>query len=922
MSEQLSKQELAKLIWESAQKMRGSIEAAKYKDYIFGFMFYKFLSEKEVNFLKSMGMPEDQLSAKLTENNESLVKSIQDKNGYFIEYKHLFSTWKELGMDFSIDNVRTALSAFNRHINNRNKKMQKVYTGIFDTMQANLKDLGNTDAEQSKVARALISTIDKIPMDGKGDYDVLGYVYEYLLKNFAAGAGKKAGEFYSPSEIAQVISTIIAHHHKDKDKISVYDMAAGSSSLLITVGKAVSKHMNNPNGVKYYAQELITETYNLARMNLVMKGVIPDNIVIRNGNTLSSDWPFFEDDDKEGTYEPVWVDAVAANPPYSAHYDQSICEGDPRFDYGIAPASKADYAFLLHGLYHLNDGGIMGIVLPHGVLFRGGEEETIRTNLVEHHHISAIIGLPAGIFFGTGIPTIIAILQKKREESSILFIDASKEFKKEGKQNVLRARDIKKITDTVIGRKEIPGYSRIVTLDEIKENGYNLNIPRYVDSSEKTESYDIYASMFGGIPEKEIKELSEFWNAFPGLKEEIFDGKDYCTLKNESVSNVINEHKSVKDFISSYKNNFSDFGDFMTTEIIDSPEKVHVNAEEDVISDNIFERIQGFPLIDKYEVYQILADSWRMISSDLEMIVSEGLDACRAVDPNMVLKKKQGKEESVQEGWKGRIVPFELAQKSFMKDQLNDLISLQNEAETITGEYDSLIEMLDDDEKDNLLDDENVAFVSQEVTSAFKEVLNSVETSETKLLNEYLLCTKKKDKQTFIEEHSEFDWSSMEPAKDGTYSKSVVNKRITAIKKEYEFNEGSYEYVLSNVSRLIEKEAELKKAIKKNTDELHTSTKEVIENLTDKQVRKSLYNKWIAPIVEGINDIPSTIIANFVKKVETLAAKYETTMDDIEGQIQDTENSLITMLGQLTGNEYDTKGLKEFAKLLGAEDDD
>ena len=281
--------------------------------------------------------------------------------------------------------------------------------------------------------------------------------------------------------------------------------------------------MSNKDNIKYYAQELKENTYNLTRMNLIMRGILPDNIVVRNGDTLENDWPYFDESDPQGTYDPLYVDAVVSNPPYSQKWDRENKESDPRYsEFGLAPKSKADYAFLLHDLFHVKPDGIMTIVLPHGVLFRGGEEYEIRKNIIEKNHIDAIIGLPANIFFGTGIPTIIMVLKKESKKSNdILIIDASKGFIKVGNKNQLRASDIKKITDTVINKEEIERYSRVVSIEEIRQNDYNLNIPRYVDSSEPAESWDIYSLMFGGIPKK--LKWSKYWEAFPNLKNELFE---------------------------------------------------------------------------------------------------------------------------------------------------------------------------------------------------------------------------------------------------------------------------------------------------------------------------------------------------------------------------------------------------------------
>ena len=368
--ETMNKQQLASKIWESANKMRSKIEANEYKDYILGFIFYKFLSDKEVRFLKSNGATLEDIK-QLREEDKETVKYVQSNIGYFISYKDLFSTWLTKGKDFDVSNVRDALSAFNRLIDNN---YQKVFDGIFDTLQTGLSKLGDSSGSQTKAINDLMQLIKGIPMEGKQDYDVLGFIYEYLISNFAANAGKKAGEFYTPHEVSLLMSEIVADHLKDRKEIQIYDPTSGSGSLLINIGRSVAKHIDDENNIKFYAQELKQNTYNLTRMNLVMRGIIPSNITTRNGDTLEDDWPYFENSDPIGTYNPLYVDAVVSNPPYSQPWDPEGKETDPRYArFGLAPKGKADYAFLLHDLYHIKPDGIMTIVLPHGVLFRGGE---------------------------------------------------------------------------------------------------------------------------------------------------------------------------------------------------------------------------------------------------------------------------------------------------------------------------------------------------------------------------------------------------------------------------------------------------------------------------------------------------------------------------------------------------------------------
>lgn len=856
----MNKQELAATIWKSANDMRSKIDANEYKDYILGFIFYKFLSDKELNGLKADGWDEDSLKEYLVETNESLIKTCKERYGYFIAYSDLFSTWLKKGTDFDAADVTTALSAFKRNIN---KDHEKVFENIFDTLDTGLSKLGENSGARTKAISSLINLINPIPMDDKQGYDVLGYIYEYLISNFAANAGKKAGEFYTPHEVSLMMSQIVANHLKDRENIEIYDPTSGSGSLLINIGQSVSKYLKNKDKIKYYAQELKENTYSLTRMNLVMRGIKPANIVARCGDTLADDWPYFEDGKKESTYEALFVDAVVSNPPYSQKWTP---HEDARFDgYGIAPKSKADYAFLLHDLYHLNSDGIMTIVLPHGVLFRGGEEGLIRKNLIENDNIETIIGLPANIFFGTGIPTIVMVLKKKRPSNDVLIIDASKGFVKEGKNNKLRACDIKKIVDTVVGRKTIEKYSKVVSKDDIRKNDYNLNIPRYVDSSEKAESYDIYATMFGGIPNNEIEEYKKYWQAFPTLKDSLFTpiSENFSALAVEDVKETVSKNSDVVAFDNGYKDKFSDFRAYLKTLLVGGAESLDISRTEELISNNIFERLLNVPLIDKYQAYQLLAEAWTGISTDLEIIQTEGLSALNKVDPIMVIKKKGDKTEEVQDGWKGHIIPFELVQNELLKDK-KDILAKKNERlSEIASLYAEKLENLSEDDKEEIKDDltdENDAFVNANVTKHAKSI--------------------KKERSQQI---------------------SVAEKTVL------------------EVSDLIEEEKTLKKEVKALDSELVATTKKTIESLSIDTALMLVELKWIAPLVQKISELPKTIIDALTKNIVNLSKKYETTLVDLEGQITDTELSLTSMLDELEGSEDDIKGLMELKKLLGGE---
>ena len=856
----MNKQQLASKIWASANKMRSKIEANDYKDYILGFIFYKFLSDKEEAYLKSNDWTEEALK-KLTEEDVDAIEFCQKNLGYFISYENLFSTWLSKGKDFGVANVRDAISAFNRLIS---ENYNQIFENIFDTLQTGLSKLGDSAGSQTKAINDLIQLIKDIPTNGSQDYDVLGFIYEYLIGNFAANAGKKAGEFYTPHEVAILMSEIVANHLKDKEKIEIYDPTSGSGSLLINIGRSVAKHISNKDNIKYYAQELKENTYNLTRMNLVMRNILPDNILTRNADTLEEDWPYFDDTDPERTYNLVYVDAVVSNPPYSQNWDSENKEFDPRYErFGLAPKGKADYAFLLHDLYHVKPNGIMAIILPQGVLFRGGEEEKIRRNLIEENHIDAIIGLPANIFFGTGIPTIIMILRQKRENTDVLIVDASKGFVKEGKNNRLRACDIKKITDAVINRTDEQKFSRKVKRDEIRKNEYNLNIPRYVDSSDDAESWDIYASMFGGIPNSEIDGLSKFWDAFPSLRNQIYKSDDtpYSSLAVEDVKQTITDNIDVKNFISQFNGAFSDFSSYLYRELIENMLTVKVAQEENQISEDIFRRLTNIPLIDKYQAYQVLDDQWSKTATDLEVIQTEGFEATRKVDPNMVIKKKDGKDVEVQDGWIGRVIPFELVQQTLLKKELDELKQKEAELEAVVAQYPEIIDEMSEEEKEgDYLNDDNTTFV---------------------------------------------------PAKVKAYCKDA--------------NIFGYDNVLTTkirrVHTLIEKEKKLKKEVKEKAWALHMLTKETIEGLSDEKVLMLLDLKWIQPLCSLLAELPAGVIHDLVGRTRALAEKYAVTYVELDSQIRESEKSLSALINDLEGSEFDMLGLREFQKLLGPNDD-
>ena len=874
----MNKQQLANRIWASANNMRNKIDANEYKDYILGLIFYKFLSDTEVKYFKEVCDWEDDELPELVENYEDMnmknaIAECQEHIGFFIEYKYLFSTWLN-DTSFSVQTLSEALSNFERLMS---ENYASVYDGIFKTLREGLSKLGDNPSSQTKALKGLIKLIKDIPTDGTQDYDVLGYVYEFLIGNFAANAGKKAGEFYTPHEVAMIMSEIVAEHHKEKESLEIYDPTSGSGSLLITIGKAVSKHIQGKNKVKYYAQELKENTYNLTRMNLVMRGIIPQNIVTRCADTLEEDWPIHEEGSEID--KPLAVDAVVSNPPYSQHWDPKDKEMDARFaNYGLAPKTKADYAFLLHELHHLKPDGILTIVMPHGVLFRGkttkiydkegnvlpmelreeGQAEgKIRANLIEKNNIDAIIGLPANIFFGTGIPTLIMVLKKNRGSEGVLIIDASKGFVKDGKQNKLRACDVKKIADTYRERKEIPGFSRVVTRDEIRRNEYNLNIPRYVDSSEAPVKYDIYSTMFGGIPNSEIADLREYWDAFPTLQQEVFTPEQDCpysTVKVDNIVEAIKANSHVQDFKTRFSAAFADFKDMLHQRLIDHVEDVKEVVESDNISADIFRRTENLPLVDKYAAYQILADNWQGIMGDVEIIQTEGFGACNVVEEKTkMVKDKNGVEQEVADGLKGRIIPFDLVQKTLFQSDLDAIAALQSRVEAIDGELDAARdELLGMEDTDKYFDAEkDNAFISKEITADSKPKADVEDDVKAQLKSIVALWNEKKTKNA-----------------------QVKKDKLTLEKK----------------------------------------TIETIEGLDMRGIKQFLELKWILPITSAIEALPDAIVQKLADAITALGEKYAVTYNDIERGIAESEQNLAALIGQLTGDEFAIKGLEALIK--------
>lgn len=481
---------LEQQLWNIANTLRGKMDADEFRDYILGFIFYKYLSEKMENYANDdllYGDDFDYCSIDETSDNgkshlEVIKKDAIETLGYFLKPSELFSAVARRGNGNTNNFILEDLTGILRNIeqSTMGHESEDDFEDLFTDLDLTSMKLGRTEEAKNTLIVKVLSHLDKINFELKNhDRDVLGDAYEYLIAQFASGAGKKAGEFYTPQQVSKILSKIVT---TKKSKLrSVYDPTCGSGSLLLRVAKEVEDVSN------FYGQELNRTTFNLARMNMIMHDVHYRKFDIRQEDTLENP-----------QHEDMKFEAIVANPPFSAHWSANpLHMTNDRFSqYGrLAPATKADFAFVQHMIYHLDDNGAMAIVLPHGVLFRGAAEGHIRQYLIEdRNYLDAVIGLPANIFYGTSIPTCILVFKKCREDSDhVLFIDGSNEYEKVKNQNLLTDENVNKIITTYRNRTEILKYSYLATLSEIAENGYNLNIPRYVDTFEEEESIDLDA---------------------------------------------------------------------------------------------------------------------------------------------------------------------------------------------------------------------------------------------------------------------------------------------------------------------------------------------------------------------------------------------------------------------------------------------
>lgn len=654
----IKKTELYASLWASCNALRGGMDASQYKDYVLTLLFLKYVSDKaKANPRAMIEVPE----------GASFDDMVKLKGN------------KEIGE--GINKVINLIAEAND------------LQGVINVADFNDEDKLGKGKDMIDRLTQLVGIFEGLEMGGNraGDDDLLGDAYEYLMRHFATESGKSKGQFYTPSEVSRILAKVIGITADMLPDTTVYDPTCGSGSLLLKASDESSR------GLSIYGQEMDNATSALARMNMILHDNATAKIV--QGNTLSSpEW-------KDADGQLKTFDFAVANPPFSTKSWTSGLNPNEdefgRFVWGVPPEKNGDYAFLLHILKSLKSTGKGAVILPHGVLFRGNAEARIRENLIKQGYIKGIIGLPANLFYGTGIPACVIVIDKEdaSQRDSIFMIDASKGFIKEGNKNRLRSQDVHKVVDAFTSFLDIPGYSRRVSLDEIASNDYNLNIPRYIDSSTPEDMHDLAGHLQGGIPNQDIDQLQQFWQVFPNLRDSILTplrpGYSQITLPASDIKAHILQHPEFTEFANLTLRPFTAWAeeaDLGAISIDENPKEIIQRISEDLL-----QRYASIPLLDKYDMYQILMNYWsETLQDDVYVLVQDGWAAGKKVR-ELVVKKGEKLTETPdlvikRARYKMELIPPALIVQRYFAEQQAQLDQLQATLDEIIQQQDSLIE--------------------------------------------------------------------------------------------------------------------------------------------------------------------------------------------------------------------------------------
>ncbi|MCC5918868.1 MAG: type I restriction-modification system subunit M [Cryomorphaceae bacterium] len=797
----IKKSELYSSLWASCDELRGGMDASQYKDYVLTMLFVKYVSDKYAGKNDLIEVPpgatfEDlvALKGKATigdDINKKILKPLFAANG--------LEGSMEL-VDFNDDDK----------LGSDEEKVQRLskLIAIFETPALNFK---NNRAE---------------------DDDILGDAYEYLMRHFATESGKSKGQFYTPAEVSRILASVIDVHKADKPSYTAYDPTCGSGSLLL---KVVDQ---SPNGLTIYGQEMDIATKGLAIMNMWLHG--HPEATIAGKNTLSS--PQFEENGQLKRF-----DFVVANPPFSMkNWSTGISTAQDKYNrflgFGTPPEKNGDYAFLLHILASLKSTGKGAVILPHGVLFRGNAEAQIRKNIIQRKWIKGVIGLPSNLFYGTGIPACIIVLDKENahDRKGIFMVDASKGFIKDGNKNRLREQDIHKIVDIFNRQWELEKYARLVPFEEIERNEYNLNIPRYIDTQEDEDIQDLDAHLNGGIPVRDVDALEDYWKVYPSLRKELFsplrEGYVALNVPATAIKETIYQHPEFNAYSTTLDKVFEEwkrsyYSDLQGIDAATTP-KTFVHH----ISEALLNAYHGKALVNKYDIYQHLLNYWReTMKDDVYLIVEEGW---KATVKRILEKNNKGKE--VDKGWTCDLIPKTLVVNKYLADEQATLQQLESELESVLATLTALEEEHSGEE------------------GVFGELdkINKAEVSQ--LLKE---LKKETDILTAAEPQTQYG--------DNSAPETVAQQWLNA----------------------YDQQAKLKKALKTKEAELDERTLKQFGKLSEAEVRTLVVDdKWLASIKADIQTEIDAISQRLTTRIKELGERYDAKLSDIEQNLSDVES--------------------------------
>lgn len=799
----IKKSELYSSLWASCDELRGGMDASQYKDYVLTMLFVKYVSDKYA------GNPNSLIEIPAGSSFDDMVK---------------LKNQPDIGDKINKQILRPLFSA-------------NGLEGIIELADFNDDDKLGSGKEKVDTLSKLVAIFENPALNFKNnraeDDDVLGDAYEFLMRHFATESGKSKGQFYTPSEVSRILAKVIKVNEADKPSFTAYDPTCGSGSLLLKVAE------ESPNGLTLYGQEKDIATKGLAIMNMWLHG--NPEASIAGKNTISD--PQFKEND--GSLKRF--DFVVANPPFSVkNWTNGISPMDDVFNrfrgYGIPPEKNGDYAFLLHILGSMKSTGKGAVILPHGVLFRGNAESEIRKNIIQRKWVKGIIGLPANLFYGTGIPACIIVLDKSNteERKGIFMIDASKGFIKDGNKNRLREQDIHKIVDVFNSESEVKRFSRFVTFEEIEKNEFNLNIPRYIDTQEEEDIQDLQAHLSGGIPNRDIEGLNAYWKVYGSLKKELFeplrDGYSQLRVDSSKIKETIFSHPEFTSYSDELEHVFNSWKDkiYPILNQIDgstAPKRfIHQITEE------LLKQYHNKDLVDSYNVYQHVMDYWNeTLKDDVYLVVEDGWTA----NVRRILEKNnKGKE--VDKGWNCDLIPKELVVKKYLQVEYQNLSNLESELETTQSE------------------------IAQ-----------------------------------FEEEHAGEDGLLSDATNDkGSITKATLTKYLKENKGNKDEQEG---LELGNqLLGLFEKEANLKKEAKDKQTKLDELTLDRFTKLTEKEVRELVIeDKWITSIKNLIQTEIDSISQRLTTRIKELGERYDTKLGELASETHSLESKVAEHLQKM-----------------------